>query len=98
MTGKKSLLVKIIQLRTSGQALKAVQDAPEEIKEPNGLYNHSNQRPLQEDQQDTTEKTYRAADFLLPREEVERLMWTDDKGYAREKQDLQSSSVSSCYS
>ena len=64
-------------------------DAPKEVQEPKRLYYDSNEWPLEEDQQDATNETYRAPHFLLSCEEVERLLRADDESQTREEQELQ---------
>ena len=45
------------------------EDAPKQVEETKSLDEHPDERPLEEDEQDSTEETYRASDFLFASEE-----------------------------
>jgi hypothetical protein len=58
-------------------------DLPEKVQETKSFHDHSNERPLQKDQNDPSQKAYSSPDLLFPREEVERFLGSDDEGQAR---------------
>lgn len=63
-------------------------DAPEEVEEPKCLHDHTHEGPFEEHEQDTSQETYSATQLLLARKEIERLLWSDDEGQARQEQEL----------
>jgi hypothetical protein len=53
--------------------------APEQIEKPKHLHQHPDSRPLEEHEEDAAEETGCPAQFVPPREEVERLLRADDE-------------------
>ena len=63
-------------------------DVPEEVEEPERLDDDADERPLEEHEQDAADEAHRAAQLLLPREEVERLVGPDDERQPGQEEDL----------
>lgn len=63
-------------------------DIPEQIQEPERLYDHPNKRPFEKDEEDTTEEAERAADFLFASEEGECLLGTNDQCQTGDEENL----------
>lgn len=91
-TGKKSLLriifgnvVSVGQSSTTtglgivrGLVDEEKKTLPKQVEETKCLDDNTNERPFEEHEQDSAEETDRAPDFLLPREEIKRLLRADD--------------------
>ena len=63
-------------------------DAPKEVQEPKGLDNDSDERPLEEHEQDASNETEGPSKLLFPGEEVERLRGANDKRHPGQEKDL----------
>lgn len=65
-----------------------MEDAPKEVEEAKRLDAHAHERPLEEDEEDSTEETEGATNLVFACEEVKCLFGTDDEGETTDEEDL----------
>ena|ERR1700761_4278393 len=92
-TGKKSL-----QGRQVGQIYKREfslpMNVPEQVEESKSLHEHSDEGPFAKHKNDTAKEAYCPSQLLLPSEEIESFLRTDDEGQTGHEENLRKTTQS----